>query len=652
MAEARVELAITRISNHVYNADLRLWLPGSKSARELARDCHITLAYDLLLANEGNTDYARLLTKMVFADSALQTAWTSACDLTIGNHKPLRVCIRLDPSAEELNACAWEQLLDPSYTYPLCLSELVRFSRYVDAHSAVTGPLPSRPELRILFAVASPDDLTKYQLAPVNVQDELARVMPALKAVTAERNITVLARTLTGQPVTFDALSAALLQGFHICYIVCHGKVVDDATYLYLEDGSGKPAPERINELAVKLGRGEQRPLLLMLVACQSAGYAADVVANIGSLLTTAGIPAVIAMRGNTPLPLVERLVPKFFLELAKDGMVDRALTVARGSVSGELPWWLPVLFLRIDDGRIWGDAFDRGTLAVRRLALAFGGLILLGWATFLVARLLLSGIDYVTGGICAALLLVYGLLLSPLLRRRTLARWDRNPGVLGSRRTWLRFGAAAIILVAIQFSLPTLGRWYSDHAAVLPKDERTQALTLLRRATVLDSGDALAHYNLGTLYEDMQRYSEARASYERSIELDPEFVGAYSNLGRLLIIEEQDFAGALSFFTQVEQLRPQEPYTLYIMLKNRGWALLGLKSYGQAERELLSALVLNPKGAAAYCLLAQVYEQQPQPDMTAARSAWRSCLQYEYSGDHVEPSQLERARERVQKGE
>jgi hypothetical protein len=50
----------------------------------------------------------------------------------------------------------------------------------------------------------------------------------------------------------------------------------------------------------------------------------------------------------------LSEFMPVFFKELQKDGMIDRALTVARGIVRGRPDYWMPVLFMRLKSGRIW----------------------------------------------------------------------------------------------------------------------------------------------------------------------------------------------------------------------------------------------------------------------------------------------------------
>ncbi|MCP4285190.1 MAG: CHAT domain-containing protein, partial [Gammaproteobacteria bacterium] len=105
----------------------------------------------------------------------------------------------------------------------------------------------------------------------------------------------------------------------------------------------------------------EQRPRLVVLASCQSAGTGAEArgadegaLAALGPRLAEAGIPAVIAMQGNVTIKTVEEFMPVFFQELQRDGQIDRAMATARGTVRERPDWWMPVLFMRLKSGRIW----------------------------------------------------------------------------------------------------------------------------------------------------------------------------------------------------------------------------------------------------------------------------------------------------------
>lgn len=60
-----------------------------------------------------------------------------------------------------------------------------------------------------------------------------------------------------------------------------------------------------------------------------------------------------IAMQGNLTIKTARAFMSTFFCELRRDGQVDRAMAVARGTVRDRPDWWMPVLYMRLRSGRI-----------------------------------------------------------------------------------------------------------------------------------------------------------------------------------------------------------------------------------------------------------------------------------------------------------
>jgi hypothetical protein len=59
-------------------------------------------------------------------------------------------------------------------------------------------------------------------------------------------------------------------------------------------------------------------------------------------------------MQGSVSLQTIAGFMPVFFTELQRDGLVDRALSVARSAIRQRPDYWMPALFLRLKSGRIW----------------------------------------------------------------------------------------------------------------------------------------------------------------------------------------------------------------------------------------------------------------------------------------------------------
>lgn len=108
----------------------------------------------------------------------------------------------------------------------------------------------------------------------------------------------------------------------------------------------------------------EQRPRLVVLASCESAGASSEPASGdggplvaLGPRLAEAGIAAVLAMQGTVAMRTVASFMPVFFRELATDGCIDRAVATARRAIGDAAEAWRPVLFMRLRRGRVWYDA-------------------------------------------------------------------------------------------------------------------------------------------------------------------------------------------------------------------------------------------------------------------------------------------------------
>jgi hypothetical protein len=132
----------------------------------------------------------------------------------------------------------------------------------------------------------------------------------------------------------------------------------------------------------MQLGELWQRPRLIVLAACQTAAHAAagassataessaastaaaaagvsgraisPALTALGPRLADAGIAAVVAMQGAIRMETANELMPAFFTELARDGVIDRAMAAARARVRTRPDGWMPALFMRLRSGRMW----------------------------------------------------------------------------------------------------------------------------------------------------------------------------------------------------------------------------------------------------------------------------------------------------------
>jgi hypothetical protein len=350
---ADLELGLHRRDAGSYAIDFRFSPPGSDADIRLGpgNSAIAQFDFDLLRAHSLDArEYGQLLTQSLFADPALKSAFDQALTSAQSLDAALRVRLLIGPTAPELHSLRWETLRDrlagPDDA-PLFTGENIAFSRYLSSLDWRPVRLRPKSDLSALAVVSNPDDLSKYGLAPVDVQEEFNRAQAGLGVIPVA--------SLPGERVTLNNLVAHLRDGYDIFYLVCHGALIKGEPWLWLEDDAGSTARTSGNEFAIRLRELSQRPRLIVLGSCQSAGSGAgDALAALGPQLAEAGIPAVLAMQGNISVNTMQKLMPVFFEQLQKDGQIDRALAVARGAVRDRPDYWMPALFMRLKSGRIW----------------------------------------------------------------------------------------------------------------------------------------------------------------------------------------------------------------------------------------------------------------------------------------------------------
>lgn len=350
-----------------------------------------------LRVNLLNADaYSSLISEAVFKDEEIKSYFLKASALAQDNNKVLRLRLVIDRSALELHNLRWEMLCDPDTGKPLAVTRDVLFSRFLASQDWEPIQLRPKSRLRALIVIANPVDLAngKYQvevqpipilsipteldqgsgeverktLPEVDVPAELERARQGLSDVYLDE---LVSDPAAPGNVTLEKILDKLHNGYDILYLVCHGvfraKQKPPGTYLWLEDDQGNGAivagellADRIQNIPSNL-----RPQMVMLVSCQSAGDGGvmqawdsqGALAALGPRLIQAGVPAVIAMHGSITMQTAEKFLPAFFNVLNEDGQLDLAMSSARSSISERPDWWMPVLYMRLREGRIWYEA-------------------------------------------------------------------------------------------------------------------------------------------------------------------------------------------------------------------------------------------------------------------------------------------------------
>ena len=317
--------------------------------------------------SDDQVEFGKVLYQELFADSKVRGGFENGCAVADASEMPVRARLLIDQSAPELHPLCWEALRDPRNGELLVTRERFLFSRFLSADDWRPVRFRARDEFRALVAIANPANITDYKpdgraLPPLDVAGESKRATDGLGKIPS------LILSEKGA-ASFNGILSKLREGYDILYLVCHGALIEGEPRLCLEDESGKAAIVPGTDLVTRLSELKQRPRLIVLASCQSAGIGTDaqstdegLLAALGPRLAQAGIPAVIAMQGNVSMRTVGTFMPVFFRELQVDGRIDRAVAVARGAVRDFDDWWMPVLFTCLKRGRIsWYTPGFRG---------------------------------------------------------------------------------------------------------------------------------------------------------------------------------------------------------------------------------------------------------------------------------------------------
>jgi hypothetical protein len=307
------------------------------------------------------TDGERLFA-LLFSDDRVKTAWSEAR----GQHPERRIRLRIDDRLPGLHAIPWELLRDPGGPgasgppQELAASRATPFSRYIAGQWRPGAPVLKRP-VKMLVAIAAPDNLEKYQLHPVDIAAEWSAVQQA----AADQQIEL---CLLPQPVTLASLEAALREGFHVLHFIGHGmfSLEQDQAALVMAGPDNQAQRVQDREIAAAFARclsagqaAENSLRMVFLTACQSAQRSpAGAFRGLAPQLVAAGVPAVLAMQDLLPMDTARQFTAVFYHQLLEHGLVDLAANEARSSVlaAGLRGAAAPVLFSRLPENRLLGQ--------------------------------------------------------------------------------------------------------------------------------------------------------------------------------------------------------------------------------------------------------------------------------------------------------
>ncbi|MBE0696143.1 MAG: CHAT domain-containing protein, partial [Anaerolineaceae bacterium] len=374
---ADLQISLRRREQGVYALEMRFTQPGNEVQVQVGINESLSVNFDFtdLLGKIGtNAAYAASLTESLFAPALFRQKFAEA--RASAQNNPLRIRLQLDYSDPDLNRQHWEALLDPETSSPLFTGDLVYFSRYLSSFQFRRITARGKRDLRALLTAAGPDGLGNFQLDAVDVEKELKGVAGHMGEI-AFRCLP----GIDGQPAapapaercSLVQLSRLLRQGvqeeksYDVLYLVCHGIFAKGEPYLFLEDETGGVARVSGTELVRCIADLAEPPRLVVLASCESAKEnTGAALTALGPLLAKAGVPAVIAMQGQISMDTVATFMPVLFAQLNQHGRIDHAMAVARGEAfTRKRPdYWMPVLYMRLESGRVWKPPSPAGAAA------------------------------------------------------------------------------------------------------------------------------------------------------------------------------------------------------------------------------------------------------------------------------------------------
>ncbi len=130
---------------------------------------------------------------------------------------------------------------------------------------------------------------------------------------------------------------------------------------------------------------------------------------------------------------------------------------------------------------------------------------------------------------------------------------------------------------------------WFEHGVELEESGDVDGAIDAYRHALRIDADPEIA-FNLGNaLYGQGDRHG-ARAEFERAVELDPEYVEAWNNLGSLYV-EEERYPEAIAVYRNALEIAPDYPDANY----NLAEALLAVGDTSEASRHALRYFRFDP---------------------------------------------------------
>ncbi|MBN1286998.1 MAG: CHAT domain-containing protein [Anaerolineae bacterium] len=289
------------------------------------------------------------------------------------------LCIRLS-LPDELIDVPWEYTWDPvAHDFLLLTQQVLLVRRPVEMSAARVPEVDGA--LHMLLVISDIDDPNIARLDVMRELDGLHRAVEGLlqdgalsvdilfggraetRAEIAERAAGWPGAVLLETPLTPDELVFTLQRAVHILHYIGHGQNdPQQGGQLLLTDKHGAMYPFGAANLRAALSGGDSLGLVY-LNACETAtpNTGRDLL-SMADALVKAQVPAVVAMQYQVPDRTATSFARAFYQAVAGGEPLHLALTKGRQAVRAiarrlDIDWGIPVLYLRTEDGIVWGKA-------------------------------------------------------------------------------------------------------------------------------------------------------------------------------------------------------------------------------------------------------------------------------------------------------
>jgi tetratricopeptide (TPR) repeat protein len=136
-------------------------------------------------------------------------------------------------------------------------------------------------------------------------------------------------------------------------------------------------------------------------------------------------------------------------------------------------------------------------------------------------------------------------------------------------------------------------------------------------KAATLNPADASAHYNLGLIHQQRGENEEAKAAFQRAIEIDEDEIDAHYQLGRIAR-QEEHLADAVKYFDAVVTRSPQ--HNLHEVWREIGRTYLQASQFEDARYAFEQFLEKRPSDAEALYHYGLTLQHLGQTEKAAAQ--------------------------------